>query len=102
LAGDYLTLSAETGKGIVEFQNKVWEKLGFVRVFLVRPNQEPDNSNPIIMKKGQTLRDVANELGTSFSENVSKAKIWETGAKFPGQEVSFETKVAEGMQVRFL
>jgi hypothetical protein len=42
------------------------------------------------------------EIGTEFSEGKTKAKIWGAGAKFPGQEVSLQTKIQEDMIVRFI
>ena len=54
------------------------------------------------MKRGQTLSDVTQAIGTEFSEGKTRAKIWGTGAKFSGQEVSLSTEVQEGMQVRFI
>jgi ribosome-interacting GTPase 1 len=54
------------------------------------------------MKEGQTLKDVAEKIGPDFSESKKLVKIWGTGSKFAGQEVSFDTKVIEGMKIRFL
>jgi len=95
-------ISAEKGIGLEELKEKIWETLGFVNVFLVRTDEEPSFNNPIVMKKGQTLALVAEKIGSEFAKNKRKAKIWGTGAKFPGQEVSLSTKIQEGMQVRFI
>ena len=80
----------------------IWDNLYFVRVYLVKPEKEPDFSNPIIAKKEDTLEDVGLELSSQFFVNKKGAKIWGTGAKFSGQEVSLKTKVSEGMQIRFI
>ena len=69
---------------------------------LVKPDKEPDFSDPIVMKEGETLKDVAVKIGSDFAESKKLVKIWGAGAKFPGQEVSFDTKVVDGMQIRFL
>ena len=95
-------ISAEKSIGLEELKKIIWEKLEFVSVFLVRPTEEPDFNHPIVMKKGQTLISVAEKIGSDFVQDKKKAKIWGTDAKFPGQEVSLSTKVAEGMQVRFI
>ena len=95
-------ISAEKGVGLEELKKIIWEKLEFVNVFLVRPSDVPDFNHPIVMKKGQTLTSVAEKIGSDFAQDKKKAKIWGTGAKFAGQEVSLSTKVAEGMQVRFI
>jgi ribosome-interacting GTPase 1 len=54
------------------------------------------------MKQNETLRDVAIKIGSDFADSKKLVKIWGKEAKFPGQEVSFDTEVAEGMQIRFL
>ena len=95
-------ISAERGEGMDVLREKIWEKLNFIRVYLVRPDEKPSYDNPVIIKVGQNLKDVAEKIGEEFAEDKEKAKIWGVGAKFPGQEVSLTTKVAEGMQVRFI
>ena len=102
LAINYLGISAEKGIALDNLKDEIWKKLELVRVYLVHPDEEPNLENPMIMKKGEILRDVALKIGTDFAENKKFAKIWGVGAHFPGQEVSLTTKVLEGMKVRFL
>ncbi|MFZ5932672.1 MAG: OBG GTPase family GTP-binding protein [Patescibacteria group bacterium] len=99
---DYLYISAEKGTGIDELKETIWEKLRLVRVYLVRPNEEPSFSHPIIAKEGETLSDIATKIGSEFAEGKKKAKIWGRYARFPGQEVSLKTPIQEEIQVRFL
>jgi ribosome-interacting GTPase 1 len=99
---NYVGISTEKGQGIQNLIDKIWETLQFVTVFLVHPDQNPDKSNPIVMKKGDSLSDVALKIGSDFAEGKKSAKIWGSGAKFPGQEVSLSVKVQEGMQIRFV
>ncbi len=95
-------ISAENGTGIQNLIDKIWEALKFVTVYLVKPNEELNFESPIIMKDEDTLKDVAFKIGPDFAESKKLVKIWGAGAKFPGQEVSFDTKVLEGMQIRFI
>src|SRR5579859_1992138 len=78
-------ISAEKGKGIEEMKEKMWEKLQFVTIVLL--------DEPKVVKANLTLKEVAEGIGEEFAEEKIAAKIWETGAKFPGQEVSLKTKV---------
>lgn len=80
----------------------MWKALGFVTVYLVEPNEEPSFENSIVMKRGDTLLDVAQKIGSDFADTKKLVKIWGGNAKFPGQEVSLATPVSEGMQIRFL
>ncbi len=107
LAKDYkhyskaLHISAEKNLGLEKLRKEIWKKLKLVRLYLIKQNEKPNLDSPIIMKKGQSLTDVAKKIGESFAEEKKEATIWGTGAKFPSQEVSLSTKVKEGMQIRF-
>jgi small GTP-binding protein len=91
--GEYVPISADKNDGIEELKEAIWKALGLVTVELL------DES--IIMKKGDTLKDVAQKIGSDFFESHKLVKIWGTGAKFPGQEVSMDTQVQDGMKVVF-
>lgn len=95
-------ISAEKGIGLDDLKEKIWATLEFITVYLVRRDEEPSENNPIVVKEGKTLLDIAKEIGTEFAENKSKAKIWGEKAKFPGQEVSLSTVALDSMQVRFI
>jgi hypothetical protein len=97
-----ILISAETGLGLEKLKEKIWETLEFITVYLVRRDEEPSGNNPIVLKKGKTLLDIATEIGTEFAEDKKRAKLWGSGAKFPGQEVSLTSKALDGMQVRFV
>src|SRR5258706_11538152 len=58
-----IPISAERGIGIDELKSAIWEKLGFLTVYLVEPYQDPDFENPTIVKKDATLLDVAKDIG---------------------------------------
>jgi len=97
-----LSISAEKNINLDRLRELIWKKMEFIQLFLVRPDDEPSYNHPIIMKEGQTLLAAAEKIGSDFAEDKKMAKIWGMGAKFPGQEVSLTTKIAEGMQVRFI
>lgn len=99
---DTIYFSADTDPNLDELLTATWQKLEFVTVYLVEPDKEPDYNSPVIMKVGNNLFDVAQSIGTDFSQNVKSAKIWASGAKYPGQEVSLSTAVKDGMMIRFI
>jgi len=101
-ANHILNISAEKGSGIEELVKLIWKTLRFVTVYLVKPDEEIEKGSPVIMKQGNTLKDVALKIGPDFASSKKLVKIWGPGARFPGQEVSFETEVLEGMKIRFL
>jgi hypothetical protein len=100
--GDYIAISADKKEGIDTLIDEVWKMLKFITVYLIKPDEELNLDDPMVMKNSDTLRDVALKIGSDFAENKKFVKIWGTAAKFPGQEASFETKVQEGMQIQFI
>jgi ribosome-interacting GTPase 1 len=99
---DAIKMSADLGIGIEEFKEKVWRKLELVRIYLKRERSgEPDKQEPLIMKKGQTLKDVLQKISKQMSEDITRAFIWGKEAKFQGQEVSFKYPVFDEMEVWF-
>jgi len=100
--GQFVAISADKNLGIDTLKKEIWKALKFITVYLVKPFVEPDFSDPIVMVEGDTLKDVAEKIGPDFVASKKIVKIWGKSAKFPEQEVSFDTPVAEGMQIRFL
>ncbi len=95
-------ISAKKGIGLDNLRKKIWKELNLIRVYLVKTGEKPNTNSPIIMKAGNRLADVIAKIGTDFAEDKKRAKIWGPGAKFSGQEVSLQTKIKEGMKIRFI
>lgn len=100
--GETVFVSAELEEGIDALLEEIWKQLNFVRVYLVKREEEPSFDNPIVVKVSDTLQDVVNELGQELRETTKRAKVWGNGAVFAGQTVPLTTQVVDGMQVRFL
>ncbi len=100
--GEFVGISADKEQGIQDLIDQIWGALKFVTVYLVKPLEEPNFDNPIIMKEGDTLKDVAIKIGNEFAQSKKLVQIWGDKAVFQGQEVSIDTEVAEKMQIRFL
>jgi len=100
--GNTILISADTEKNIDELKSIIWEKLQFVRVYLIKPYEEPNFNDPMIVKNDWSLKKVSEKIGSEFADTKSRAKIWGPGAKFPEQEVSLNKKVQDNMQIRFI
>lgn len=99
---EFVLISAEQDINLDKLRELIWEKLDFLRVYLIRESEEPNQDNPIVVRNGIDLKAVAELIGSDFSEIKKRARIWGKGAKFPGQEVSLTKKVEEGMIIRFV
>lgn len=104
-----IRISAQESTGLEELKEAIWGKLGLVRVYL-RPlgslsrhlGGGGTNMEALIMHERQKLKDVLDTISREMAQDKTGAKIWGTGAKFPGQTVSLETKVQDEIEVTFV
>ncbi len=101
-ARGFIPVSAPRRVGLEDLKEAIWEKLGLVRVFLRNPETGVDQDRPLILEGGTKLSDVAEKLGRNLGLSFESAKIWGSGAKFPGQQVSLKTQIQDGMEVTFV
>lgn len=88
-----IRLSGLTGVGVNDLQEKIWQKLGFMRIYLKSPGQEPDREKPLILRQGQTVKEAIEKISQELV--IKETKIWGKSAKFPGQTVSLSHKLAD-------
>lgn len=99
---DAVKISAETGSGVEEFKEQLWQRLGLIRVYLKRERSgEADRMEPLIMRRENRLEDVLKRISSEMRDDVNRACIWGERARFPGQEVSFSFQVFDEMEVWF-
>lgn len=80
-----VVVSAEKGIGIEELKEAIYQKMGFIRIFLKEVSKKADMEEPLIIFKGSTVRDVCSKLHKDFIDNFKYARIWGSSAKFDGQ-----------------
>jgi ribosome-interacting GTPase 1 len=90
-----LPISAREGMNIDELKKEVYQLLDIIRVYTKGPGKEPDFREPVILKKGSTVEDVALSIHKDFAAKLRYAKIWGSG-KFDGQMVKRDYQVNEG------
>jgi len=99
---NYVYISADKGLGIEELKEKIWQKLGLVRVYLKRERtSEADKNEPLIIKNDKTVADVLSKISTQMSQDITRVFVWGKQVKFAGQEVSFSYPVFDEMEVWF-
>jgi hypothetical protein len=90
-----LPISAKEGMNFDELKREVYQLLDIIRVYTKIPGKEPDRTEPVILKKGSTIEDVALSIHKDFVAKLRYAKIWGSG-KFDGQMVKKDYRVNEG------
>jgi hypothetical protein len=90
-----LPISAKERMNLDELKKEIYQILGILRVYTKIPGKEPDLTEPVILKKGSTVGDVALSIHKDFAAKLRYAKIWGSG-KFDGQMVKRDYPVNEG------
>ncbi len=80
-------ISAETGKGLEELRHKIFESLGFIRIYMKPPGKRADLEKPLIIKSGATVADVTDKIHREFRRNFRYARVWGNSAKHEGQRI---------------
>ncbi|MCI4335477.1 MAG: TGS domain-containing protein, partial [Thermoplasmata archaeon] len=90
-----LFLSAKTGSGVPELIEAVGRALAFIRVYLKPPGREADLVNPIILRKGDRVEDLLRRLPTDLGVHFRFAQVSGPSARFAGQTVGREHRLAD-------
>ena len=62
---------------------------------ILPPGEEPDLSEPFVLKKGSTMEDLAGKVHKDFLIHFKSARIWGSGA-YEGQMVGRDHVLQEG------
>jgi small GTP-binding protein len=90
-----LPVSARGGMNLDELRKEIYHILNILRVYTKTPGKEPDRTEPVILKKGSTVEDVALSVHKDFVAKLRYARVWGSG-KFDGQMVKRDYLVNEG------
>ncbi|MGD8805698.1 MAG: TGS domain-containing protein [Chloroflexota bacterium] len=90
-----LPFSAATGRHLDALKQAVFDTLGIIRVFSKPPGREPDLGVPFVMRKGDTVEELARKVHRDFYHNLKSARIWGSG-RFDGQIVGRDHVLEDG------
>lgn len=87
---DAIYIAADQGYHIDQIQEEIFQQLELIRIYLKPQGRKADLEEPLIVRKGSTVGDVASKLHRDFVRNFRQAKVWGSSVKFPGQKVGLE------------
>ena len=91
----FIAVSADSGINIDVLKEAIYQRLGFIRVYMRPKGGETDFKEPLIMKKGATVKDVCNKIHRNMAKNFRYGLVWGTSAKFAGQKVGLDHKLTD-------
>jgi len=99
--GECILVSAFTGEGIEELKEKIFNAIGFIRIY-TKDDFGKIADKPMVLKKGARIEDVCRRIHTSWVENFRYALVWGKSVRFPGQRVGLEHTLEDGDVVRIV
>jgi hypothetical protein len=84
---DAIFIAADQGLNMEKLRDTVFENLKLMRVYLKPQGRKADFNDPLIVRGGSTVIEVASKLHREFARNFRHARVWGTSVKFPGQKV---------------
>jgi ribosome-interacting GTPase 1 len=70
-------ISAQEGTGLEELRDAIYRPLDVVRVYTKLPHEKkPDYDRPFTIRRGGTLRDVAELIHKDFAQSLKHARVW--------------------------
>ncbi len=81
-----LFISADKEKNLDSLKQMIFDKLKLIRVFCKQPGKDADMDEALILRKGNSLKNVCEKLHNSFVERFRYARVWGS-AKYPGLKI---------------
>jgi ribosome-interacting GTPase 1 len=82
-----LPVSAESGEGLEQLRQTVFDMLEVIRVYTKAPGKRLERTAPYLLKRGSRLVDLAAHVHQDFLAQLKYARLWGHG-KFEGQMVN--------------
>jgi ribosome-interacting GTPase 1 len=89
-------ISAEKGTNLEELRRKIFQKLNVIRVYTRRYGEKKASEEPMIMKKGSTVRDACMHVHKDLLGKFKFATITGKSVKFSEQVVGLNHIIADG------
>ncbi|MBW2964408.1 GTP-binding protein [Candidatus Woesearchaeota archaeon] len=91
-----ICISAQNELNTEALKEMIFDRLNFIRVYCKEVGKKADLDIPLIMRNGNSIRDMCNKLHRDFVNKFRFAKVWGPSAKFPGQRLMLDHVLKDG------
>ena len=81
-----VSISARENDGLDELKKTIYHTLDIIRVYTKIPGTKAELSDPMILRKGSTVEEAAEDIHKDFRAKLKYAVVWGSG-KYEGQRV---------------
>jgi uncharacterized protein len=92
---NFVPVSADSGINIDVLKEAIYQRLGFIRIYMRPKGGETDYKEPLIIKNDATVQDVCNKIHRNMAKNFRYGLVWGRSAKFAGQKVGLDHKLSD-------
>ena len=68
----------------------MFERLDLIRIYMRPKGEKPDFEEPLIIKNGSSIEDIADKIHRNLKKDLRFTRIWGRSVKFGGQKVSLD------------
>ena len=97
---DYVLVSCLSGQGVGDLKERIFEKMDVVRIYTKEPGQVA-NKDPVVLRKGATVKEVAETIYKGFSLKVKETRLTGPSGKFSNQKVGLKPVLKDKDIVEF-
>jgi hypothetical protein len=69
-------ISVTNKRNFDKLKNQIFDKLEIIRIYSKPPGKEPDLIKPFILKKGNTVEELAGKVHHDFQQKLKTARVW--------------------------
>ena len=89
-------ISADKGTNLDVLRDAIFDNLDLMRTYMKPRGGETDYEEPLIIRRGATVRNVCDTIHREIKRKFRFAKVWGESAKFPGQNVGLDHILTDG------
>ncbi len=90
-----IPISAENEIGLDRLREEMFDALRFIRIYMRPQGKEADLAEPLVIKDGSDIGMVCDSIHRDFRRSFRYAQVWGKSARFPGQIVGLDHRVAD-------
>ena len=91
-----LAISCKTGVGLKKLGEVLFKTLEIVRVYTKEPGEKNPSPKPFILKKGETVIDLARKIHSDFYNRFNFAKVWSERLPYSPRKVGQSFLLEDG------
>ncbi|MFH1682209.1 MAG: GTPase [Candidatus Woesearchaeota archaeon] len=92
---EIVPISVEAEKNLELLKERIWKKLGLIKVYTKEPGKKPSMKEPITLRMGSSIKDMAAYVHKDFIQKFSYAKVWGRSAKHAGMKAGPEHQLED-------